>query len=145
MSGIVFHNIAEGIMAQDIKRDSKKAKEATARLYPDVKRGDLRATDIVLTKLGYKTSGEWQNTPRSAAPTHGTANYSNKNFNLKKLEQYQANIMPNVLGMGARDALSMLEKRGLKVKIEGRGRVIEQSISAGTKIGPKQLAVLRLG
>ena len=145
MSGIVFHNIAEGIMAQDIKRDSKKAKEATARLYPDVKRGDLRATDIVLTKLGYKTSGEWQNTPRSAAPTHGTANYSNKNFTLKKLEQYQANIMPNVLGMGARDALSMLEKRGLKVKIEGRGRVIEQSISAGTKIGPKQLAVLRLG
>ena len=54
-------------------------------------------------------------------------------------------MMPNVVGMGARDALYLLEQRGLKVKLEGRGRVIEQSVPAGDKVKRKQTVTLRMG
>ena len=145
MSGVVFHNISEGIMAQDVHRNADKSKQLKGSPIPDVKRGDLRATDIVLDKMGFKTSGEWKQMPDAGSPTVGTATFTNKSFDLKKSEQYQKNIMPAVVGMGARDALYILEQRGLKVKIEGRGRVTEQSIPAGNKIQRGQTIVLRMG
>ncbi len=43
-------------------------------------------------------------------------------------------IMPNVNGMGLKDALFMLESRGLKVSFRGEGAVYSQSIAAGRKI-----------
>lgn len=42
--------------------------------------------------------------------------------------------MPNVYGMGLRDALFLLESRGLRVSFSGNGRVYSQSIRAGSKI-----------
>ncbi|MEO1624711.1 MAG: penicillin-binding transpeptidase domain-containing protein, partial [Bacteroidota bacterium] len=43
-------------------------------------------------------------------------------------------VVPNVVGMGVRDALYILENRGLNVVISGTGKVRLQSIKAGTKI-----------
>ena len=42
------------------------------------------------------------------------------------------NRVPSVVGMGLRDALFILENQGLKVKTEGVGRVVRQSIRPGT-------------
>lgn len=42
--------------------------------------------------------------------------------------------VPNVIGMGARNAVYEMKKRGLKVKLQGTGAVKEQSIPAGTEI-----------
>ncbi len=42
--------------------------------------------------------------------------------------------MPNVVGMGLKDALFVLESCGLEVETQGKGAVSEQSIKAGTKI-----------
>jgi len=42
--------------------------------------------------------------------------------------------IPNVKGMAAMDAISLLENLGLKVKIEGDGRVAEQSLKQGEKL-----------
>ena len=39
--------------------------------------------------------------------------------------------MPDVKGMGARDAVYMLESRGLTVKVQGRGKVKSQSYAPG--------------
>ena len=39
--------------------------------------------------------------------------------------------VPNVIGMGARDAVFELQKRGLKVALHGKGRVKSQNIPAG--------------
>ena len=41
------------------------------------------------------------------------------------------NVVPNVVGMGARDAMYLLESRGLKVSARGKGSVVSQSIPAG--------------
>ena len=42
-----------------------------------------------------------------------------------------ANLMPKVEGMGLKDAVYLLENKGLKVAVNGRGRVINQSLPAG--------------
>ena len=42
--------------------------------------------------------------------------------------------MPRVVGMGLKDALYILESRGLRVGVTGHGRVTSQSVAAGTTV-----------
>jgi len=42
------------------------------------------------------------------------------------------NMMPDLNGMGAKDAVFILENMGLKVQVFGRGKVISQNIKQGT-------------
>jgi len=44
------------------------------------------------------------------------------------------NLIPNVVGMGVRDALYVLENEGMQVKFNGKGKVKKQSIRPGTRI-----------
>ena len=46
--------------------------------------------------------------------------------------QITKNKVPNVVGMGLKDALFLLENKGLKVEIRGIGKVAVQSVPAGT-------------
>ena len=43
-----------------------------------------------------------------------------------------AMVTPNVSGMGLKDAIYLAENKGLRVIVNGRGRVINQSLAAGT-------------
>ncbi len=52
--------------------------------------------------------------------------------------------MPNVVGMGLRDALYLLESRGLKVHFTGKGTVRSQSIPAGREIASGHMVSLTL-
>ncbi len=54
------------------------------------------------------------------------------------------NIVPDVKGMGARDAIYMLEKTGLKVVVQGKGYVKEQSLNAGEPFLKGQTIVIKL-
>ena len=45
-----------------------------------------------------------------------------------------ADAMPDVVGMGLKDALFLLESRGLRVQIEGHGRVVSQSLPANVRV-----------
>ena len=47
-------------------------------------------------------------------------------------------VTPNVIGMGLKDAVYLLENKGLKVTIKGRGRVMNQSLVAGTNFTKSQ-------
>ena len=53
-------------------------------------------------------------------------------------------VMPDVRGMGLKDALFVLESRGLKVRFSGQGAVTQQSITAGTRITPGAAVVITL-
>lgn len=46
----------------------------------------------------------------------------------------EAGKMPRVVGMGLKDAIYLLESRGLRVGITGHGRVASQSVAAGTTV-----------
>jgi len=43
-------------------------------------------------------------------------------------------VMPNVVGMGLRDALYMLENSGVRVRYSGKGKVVKQSPQPGVRI-----------
>jgi cell division protein FtsI (penicillin-binding protein 3) len=54
-------------------------------------------------------------------------------------------IVPDVRGMGLRDALYLLENEGLKVRFTGKGKVRKQSIKYGTPSQKGAEIVIELG
>ena len=53
-------------------------------------------------------------------------------------------LVPNVVQMGMKDAIFLLEGAGLKVRVKGYGTVRSQSIRPGTLIRPGQSIVLEM-
>ena len=53
-------------------------------------------------------------------------------------------VTPNVVGMGLKDAVYLLENKGLKVAATGRGKVMNQSLLAGTNFNKGQTISLAL-
>ena len=110
MSGVVFHHIAEGVMAQNLKLSVADARDSSSVFKPGVKQGNSAAADYVLTGLNIKEKPQLQQ------------------------EKTSGHTIPNVTGMGARDAVYALEKRGVKAIVRGRGKVKSQSLYAGTEV-----------
>jgi len=54
------------------------------------------------------------------------------------------NVVPNVKGMNARDAIFILEQLGLKATISGHGKVREQSVLPGSRVNRGQEIILKL-
>ena len=145
MSGVVFHNIAEGIMAQDLKLEAIDARDSGAVLTPTVLSGDLHAADYVLNILGFNPLGGWGGTFASGDPVWGIIDDKSGKLNLQRDNSTPGNLVPDVHNMGARDAVFLMEKRGIKVKLDGCGRVLQQSIGAGEKVRPGMVCNLKLG
>jgi putative penicillin-binding protein 2 len=132
MCGPVFHDIAEGIMAQSLKLDIRDARDSSGILSPEVKNGNIIAADYVLRQLGVSTRSEWNGSYATKNPIWGKAERLNgKTVILKRTKQFIRSQMPNVIGMGARDAIFILESRGIHTRIKGRGKVVTQSIEPG--------------
>ncbi len=53
-------------------------------------------------------------------------------------------LVPNVVSMGAKDAVYLLENAGLKVRLLGRGSVRNQSIAPGTRVRKGEQIVLEM-
>ena len=119
MSGVVFHHIAEGVMARYLKLNVDDAHDENSVVIPDVKGGNAGAANAVLKKLGInKREGQTKSTSLTVAP--------------------------DVTGMGARDAVYQMERRGVKVKVQGRGKVKSQSLPAGKTITDGAECILTL-
>ena len=142
MCGPVFRNIAEGIMAQDLKVLVSDARDSASVLLPDVKYGKLDAANIVLSRLGFKPHASDGNQAGNGIWGHVVRDKNALRVKTEKV--YGKQYIPTVIGMGARDAVYMLEERGVKVKLNGRGKVVEQSLPGGHKIGKGEICVLRL-
>ena len=52
--------------------------------------------------------------------------------------------VPNVLNMGAQDAVYLIEKCGMYVQVYGKGKVQSQSVVAGSKVHKGATVVLTL-
>ena len=72
--------------------------------------------------------------------TEITTNYESY-FDMAK--KYKT-IMPDLHGMSAMDAISLLENMGMRVEIIGRGKVRSQSIAKGAKLNTNIKIVLKL-
>ena len=128
MAGSVFSKIAERVYAKDLALDIKQAVDSTSVFIPDVKNGDLAEAEAVLKDLNIKTVCKNERNSGWGYARNDTVNVA--------LESKEGNskLVPNVHGMGAKDAVYCLEKAGLKVRLEGVGHVYKQSITPGSRI-----------
>jgi cell division protein FtsI (penicillin-binding protein 3) len=53
-------------------------------------------------------------------------------------------LVPNVVSMGAKDAVYLLETAGLRVRLLGRGSVRQQSLPPGTRVSKGDLVTLEM-
>ena len=142
MAGSVFSEIAERVFAKHLAQDLKEAKDSTAILTPDVKNGNLVAARYILDEIDTKVFGVEDNEGQKAIwgnVTH-TPNQS-ITLNPKAID---AKKVPSVIGMGAKDAVYLLESVGLKVQLSGMGKVKSQSIPAGNTLHKGKTIQLRL-
>lgn len=143
-SALVFHNIAEGIMAQSLKLSVADARDSLSIFIPEVKGGDLVAADYVLKYLGINAYRNWSLDPVDGHPVWGKAEWSPRQVKLERSPACPDNVVPDVKGMGARDAVYTLESRGVMVRLHGRGKVTEQSLPPGHIIKKGEVCTLKL-
>jgi cell division protein FtsI (penicillin-binding protein 3) len=141
----VFREVADKCMARDLL--SQRPLLAKARLnkshVPLVRAGMQDELALVCQKLGLAgntqaTGGEeWV---RAASDTAFHA----RTVALVENRTVRPNRVPQARGLSLRDALFLLENRGLHVRAVGTGRVREQSIAPGTPIKRGELITLTL-
>ena len=117
-------------MARNLKMSVDDARDDNSVIIPDVKNGNIAAASQVLNHFGIATNNHWSDSYAHGRPIWGTAARGTNSVVLSK-NSFGKNAVPDVTGMGARDAVYLLESRGLRVKLQGRGKVKKQSYPAG--------------
>jgi cell division protein FtsI (penicillin-binding protein 3) len=89
------------------------------------------------------------NMPSFDSASEGSYRLMNMRANMAVLNEplsarTPTSIMPSVIGMGLKDAVYLIENKGLKVKATGRGRVLSQSLEPGTKFIKGQTVAISL-
>ena len=143
MSGVVFHHIAEGVMARYLKMSVDAANDENSIVIPDVKNGNIAAASQVLNELNIQANTSWKGSYAYGNPVWGTAQRDANQVVLTRNTPVDKST-PDVTGMGARDAVYLLESMGLKVKLQGRGKVKRQSYPAGRAVTAGAECVLLL-
>ena len=125
-AGPVFKKIAESVYANAVTSDLSKAKDSLAVYVPQVKKGYVGASKNVLEKLNVKTKASGlQNDEMGVSAING-------NEVCFTALEYDFDHIPDLKGMGLRDAVYEIERRGMKAKVKGVGKVVQQSLQAGT-------------
>ncbi len=133
----VFKEIATKLYAMYVEKKTPSgfaAAKDSAMYYYAGAAADIRN---ILQKLQVKYTD-------SAANQNWTSVYARNDQPLVKPVMVREKLMPNVRGMGLKDALNLLENMGLKVSVKGKGKVAVQSISPGTQLARGVTVVLEL-
>ena len=127
LRGPVFKEIADNIYARDLNLHMAMEKKTVFEpgVFPVIRAGNQEELSMLTNELGVSThtstDEEWVK-----AAKNGNSIVWRKNAVISER-------VPDVTGMTFRDALYVLEKSGLRVVHNGKGRVEEQSLPAGTK------------
>jgi cell division protein FtsI (penicillin-binding protein 3) len=127
VAGPVFKEVADMVYASDLQMYSevKQPQIVGNTRLPKVKEGYKKSAQKVYGAFGIKPYFASANSDIDVDTNSGIA-YKEVNMN--------RGVVPDVKGMGLRDALYVLGNSGLKPVVKGSGEVYEQSILAGTKI-----------
>lgn len=140
-AGSVFSRIAERIYAKHLVKNIAQAKDSTAVLIPDVAQGDIIETAYALKQLNVKSNSA--SIPYSFNPVWGKAKTTDSYVELSTAQPDKKRV-PNVVGMGAKDAVYLLESYGMKVHLSGVGKVHTQSIPSGSMVRKGEYITLTL-
>ena len=128
LAGPVVKEIADKIYSTNLSLH-KPLKMGKIPSLPEVKNGYRNDIKQVLNAIGI-SSHQIQGSLESEWVK---SDYNVQSLNLTEIP-VDVNLVPDVKGMGLRDALYLLENRGLKVQVQGYGHVVSQSITANTKV-----------
>jgi len=113
-------DLQKTIAESDIEETLKQKQSG----YSDDFQTVLEYVDVDFQK---RTDKQWVN----IHPIHSTMAIEDKNI--------RPEVVPDVTGMGVRDAVYVLENLGLDVDLNGRGRVTRQSILPGTALKDQRI------
>lgn len=138
MAGSVFKSIAEQTMA--LKSTLKPAmleNDTTIHysFFPYLKDGNYPALKTVLSQLNLNISPESTDWVKATAQA--------RTATAEPLRVYK-NSVPDLKGMGAKDAMFLLGKLGLKVQMSGRGKVVSQNLLPGTTVSRGEIIKINL-
>ena len=126
-----FHEISEKVMASRNLRDVHEAYDSTKQFIPKVLNGDLAKAGLVLKELGLKN--HMSRVDRSIPESVWGSVSSDSGRYVMNIADYPNDVVPDVRGMGASDALYLLEKMGLRVSVTGVGKVRTQNPARNTR------------
>ncbi len=138
VAGPVFKEIADNIYSRDLELHLAMQKKPVLELgvFPTIRAGRQDELTMLCNELGISnhstTEEEW-----IKATKNGNAVTWKQNVVIK-------DHVPDVQGMTLRDAIYLLEKTGLRVVHQGKGRVSAQSLSPGTRISKGSQIHIRL-
>lgn len=128
MAGMVFKNIAEQTYLRKVQLGVEACRvDSTLHKQPPLKNGNWEHNRSLLRSLNFPAEG-----PAEAADWVRMKSDSIA-YRSEALALNSA-LVPDVRGMGARDAIYLLEKSGLRVNLVGSGKVMSQSLSHGQKL-----------
>ena len=143
-AAIAFKEIAEKIMAQQNAASIDAVCDTINNRLPNVKYGNMQEAHRILEELEhpmYKHS--WLNEERDSM-IWGKTMLENDSIYKFQGKTISSEFVPDVRGMGAKDAVYLMQQCNLDVEISGYGTVKSQSIVAGTKITGKRKVKLTL-
>ena len=127
----VFREIADIIYARDVNLQNIYLDTLNRNLgvFPVVQSGNYRELSYLCNELNvpnnsYDIHNDWVRAQRDDAKN--TIKWKKNAIEIKKV--------PDVVGMTLKDALYILENKGLRVNFKGKGRVRAQSLVPGTKL-----------
>jgi cell division protein FtsI (penicillin-binding protein 3) len=108
--GPVFSEISQYIMSRDSMRSAVAAADTNSVFVPEVTKGSKRRAEAIVEGMGLQK----------------------KQLNLVDADTAPLKKVPDVTGMGVKDAVYVLQQRGLRVRINGCGEITRQDIPAGS-------------
>ena len=140
VAGTVFREIADRVYASDYRMNRQTFSSDTLKkgVFPYSKGGKYNelatiCKDLKIKIIADENINEW-------VSTHATDTGI-----VVKSRPFVEGIVPSVIGMGAKDAVSILENLGLNVRIQGIGKVVSQSLKAGTNYKKGDTVFLNFG
>ena len=143
VSAPVFKEIADKIFAQDLelneKENDKTYLTSNSGTFPMIQAGKMDELQMICNKFGISNhvSGETEEEWVKSTPVNKAV--------IWKANKVDSPTVPDVTGMSLRDALYVLENKGIRVVYQGKGRVRGQSINPGSPVNIAYVINLVLG
>lgn len=132
VAGPIFRAVADKVYASTINLKRP--------INPSNQKVEMALPTLAMNKNDFNELSKFYGFPEKSMD----ASYVQTNGNKANPINIPLKSVPNVQGMGLKDALYLLENQGLKVLVSGSGKVKSQSISPGEKVNQGQIIKISL-